>query len=328
MGAAALAPSGDRPAWWLPQGKRAAVCFSIDDVHPGRSTDAYEAGGDLGAGALGHVEWLLERHPQLRVTLFVTADWRELSPFPTRRLTARVPILRNRVHLSRVLPKGTMRLDRHPEFTSFLQWLPRTEIGLHGLHHLHPGPRLTVEFHDRTAAECADLLGQAQAIFSAASLPPPEGMTPPSWELSTDLAEGMVERGLSYVASARDIVTDIGTSSVTAMSGLCGVALIHPELIQRDRLVHVPTNFQATSSVDRALNIIECGGLLSIKAHIIKNCFGHVALDGLDELYRNYLDVLFGELARQFGDSIWWATMGEIAAQAYEIRETRAVVGR
>ncbi len=28
---------GEAPAAWLPAGKRAAVCFSIDDVHPGTS---------------------------------------------------------------------------------------------------------------------------------------------------------------------------------------------------------------------------------------------------------------------------------------------------
>src|SRR5262249_24369191 len=63
---------------WLPPGKRDAVCFTIDDVHPGRSTDHYDAGGDLGKGALGLIAELLERHPQLHVTLFTTADWREI----------------------------------------------------------------------------------------------------------------------------------------------------------------------------------------------------------------------------------------------------------
>jgi hypothetical protein len=62
---------------WLPDGKRAAVCFSIDDIHPGRSADDYDGGGDLDAGALGHVRRLLERHPRLWVTLFTTPDWRE-----------------------------------------------------------------------------------------------------------------------------------------------------------------------------------------------------------------------------------------------------------
>src|SRR4051794_845169 len=107
-------------SWWreelLPPGRRAAICFSIDDIHPGKSTDAYEAGGDLGKGALGHVEWLLSRHPKAKVTLFATPDWRQVSPHITRPLLAKVPYFRDRVYLSRVLPRGTMRLTRHPEF--------------------------------------------------------------------------------------------------------------------------------------------------------------------------------------------------------------------
>src|SRR5205085_9128068 len=59
---------------WLPAGKRAAVCFSVDDVHPATSRDEFDAGGDLGRGALGRLERLLERNPSVRVTLFVTPD--------------------------------------------------------------------------------------------------------------------------------------------------------------------------------------------------------------------------------------------------------------
>jgi hypothetical protein len=51
-------------------GEQAALCFSIDNVHSGRLSDFYEAGGDLDKGALGHVQW----HPQLRATLFASAD--------------------------------------------------------------------------------------------------------------------------------------------------------------------------------------------------------------------------------------------------------------
>src|SRR3989442_6339508 len=95
---------------FAPPGKCGAVVFTIDDVHPGRSTDAYEAGGDLDKGALGHVQGLLARHPQLRITLFVTADWREISPAPTRKVLAKVPWLRDRLMLARTRPAGTMRI--------------------------------------------------------------------------------------------------------------------------------------------------------------------------------------------------------------------------
>src|SRR5206468_3686930 len=120
---------------WLPRGKRAAVCFSIDDVHPGKKTDYYEAGGDLDRGQLGHLSWLLERHPQLRATLFTTADWREISPVPTRKLLAQIPYLRDYFYLAKILRAGAMRLSRHTEFVQYLKQLPRVEIALHGLNH-------------------------------------------------------------------------------------------------------------------------------------------------------------------------------------------------
>ena len=306
---------------WLPGGKRAAVCFSVDDVHPAKSSDAYEAGGDLERGALRHVLRLIEKHPQLRVTLFTSADWREISPLPTRKLLARLPVLRHRFFLAEVLPKGTMRLDRHPEFVQFLKRIPRAEIGLHGLHHVHRGSRLPVEFQQQDAAECQKLLREALQIFDAANLPHAGGMQPPGWDLTNALAAAMVALALRFVASARDIITPIAFNALTNQSGLRGVSLIYPELICDGRLLHFTSNFQATSDYDRARQIIEHGGLLAIKAHIVKNAMGHVALDGLDEPYRNYLDFIFAKLSDDFGDSLWWTTMGEISARVFQSDE-------
>lgn len=298
---------------WLPDQYDAAVTFSIDDVHPGRSSDAYEAGGDLGDGALGHVAWLLDRHPRLRVTLFTTPDWRELGAFPTRRLLARIPYLRDRVMLAPTLRPGTMRLDRHPEFVAYLRDLPRTEIGLHGLHHINRGPRIPIEFQGRKQDECTLMLRQALEIFAAAGLPTPLGMSPPGWEVDEHLAAAMTAVDLMYVASARDLITPVASDAMTAMSGLRGVPLIHPALSFDGRIVHVPSNFSATNSLDRALQLVEAGGLVSIKAHIIKMAFGHVMLDGIDALYRNYLDVVLSALEHRHGDRLWFATMGEVA---------------
>ena len=301
---------------WLPDQYDAAVAFSIDDIHPGRSSDAYEAGGDLGEGALGHVAWLLERHPRLRVTLFTTPDWRELSAFPTRRLAARIPHLRDRVMLTATLPPGTMRLDRHPDFVAYLRELPRTEVGLHGLHHVNRGVRIPVEFQGRGRAECTEMLRRGLEIFEAAGLARPRGMSPPGWEVHEDLALAMAALGLEYVASARDLITPVADDATTAMSGLRGVPLFHPTLVFGDRLVHVPSNFSATNPLDRALELVEAGGLLSIKAHIIKLAFGHVMLDGVDALYRNYLDVVLSQLEDRLGDRVWFATFAEVAERA------------
>lgn len=307
-------------AEWLPAGKRAAVCFSVDDVHPGTSNDAYEAGGDLEQGQLGHVAWLLKRHRELRVTLFVTADWRQISPFPTRRLLARIPALRDRFYLSPTLPAGTMKLARHREFVSYLNNLERVEVGLHGLHHVRRGPESPAEFRKCGFEECRSLIERMLAAFAEADLKYVRGLNPPAWDLSNDLARAAIACGLEFVASARDVHTVISPDAMTNMSGLKGVSLIYPALICDERLIHFTSNFQATSEIDRAFEIIGHGGLLAVKAHIIKNANGHIALDGLDLLYRNYLDVLFAKLRDEYGDSLWWTSMGEISRRCLQNR--------
>ncbi len=298
---------------WLPPGKRAAVCFTIDDVHPGRSRDHYDGGGDLGKGALGLVAELLDRHPQLHVTLFTTADWREISPMPSRVLS-RIPVLRDRMYLSRVLPAGSRRVDRHPEFVAYLKSLPRVEVGLHGLHHIHPGAQLHVEFQDEPIDEHRRRLRRMLDIFDASGLHYVRGMCPPGWNAPPELVRAMTELGFDFVASARDIKSPIRADAVTAMSGLRGASLIHPTRLPGG-MIHVATNFQATSRWERAQQIVELGGLVAVKGHIIKDALGFVALDGIDPVYCNLLDMLFGRLVRDYGDGLWWTTPGEIAAR-------------
>ncbi len=314
---------------WLPEGKRAAVCFSIDDVHPGMESNGRTAGAAANHDSLGHLRWLLERHTQLRATLFTTADWREISPLPTRRLLARIPYLRERFFLTELLPIGTLRLSNHSEFVQFLKQLPRVEIGLHGLHHVQRGPRIPVEFQKLSTAQCKRMLQEMMAIFDETGLEYTRGMNPPGWELTESLARAMIEVGIKSVSSARDIRTPISRAATTNMSGLKGVSLIYPERICADQLLHLTSNFQATSTIDRALEIIENGGLLSIKAHAIKTIPGYTALDGLDELYRNYLDLIFTRLEEIYGDSLWWTSMEELTDRCMigKINQTVAQAG-
>jgi hypothetical protein len=306
---------------WLPSGKRAAVCFTIDDIHPGRARDGYDGGGDLGAGALGLVHRLLERHPSFKVTLFTTPDWRETTPKPTSPLRF-VPWVRDRVYLAPMHPPGTMRLSRHPDFVRYLKGLPRTEIALHGLHHVHPGPTVLVEFQQQSAETCTAILRESMRLFEEAGLPYVKGMTPPGWNAPPGLIEAMAHLGFDFLASARDIKTPVSAGATCNMSGLKGVSMVRPEWIAGGRLLHVPANFQATSPIERAVELIECGGLVSIKAHIVKSAHGHVALDGVDALYMNYLDVLLSRLEDRYGDTLWWTTMGELAKESANRRTT------
>jgi hypothetical protein len=298
---------------WLPPGKKAAVCFSIDDIHPGRAVDGYDGGGDMRDGALGLVEGLLNAHPKLHVTLFTTPDWRETTPHPTRRLLARIPIVRDRFYLSEIRPRGAMQLDKHPAFVAYLKSLPRAEVALHGLHHIHKGPTLVVEFQEQSVERCRAILRASMAIFERAGLPFARGMAPPGWNAPNNLLEAMADVGLRFIASARDVRTPIARGAKANMSGTKGVSLLEPELVANGRLVHITSNFQATSPKERAFQIVEAGGILCIKGHIIKNAMGHIALDGIDSLYCNYLDVLFESLENQFGESLWWTSMSQLS---------------
>jgi Uncharacterized protein conserved in bacteria (DUF2334) len=287
---------------WLPETKRAAVCLSVDDVHP----------APVAREALGHVQWLQERHPQLRVTLFTTPDWRTLDPYPTRSLLTRIPILRDRLFTVRRHPRGTFRLDRHEAFCAFLREWPGAEVAMHGLHHVRSGVRPVLEFEGRSRAACRATIEAAKRIFEEARLPIAPGMGPPGWHATPELLDAMRDCGLTFVASARDLETPITPDAVANGSGLHGVSLVRPERLS-EGLVHFPTNFQATSPIKRATAILDCGGLLSIKAHLLAESGSYRALDGLTSEYRDVLDRLLCMVEDRFGDDLWWTSMGEMA---------------
>lgn len=301
---------------WLPDGKIGAVCFSIDDVHPGTSQDPYEAGGDLTFGALGRMVELQRLHPQLKLTLCVTPDWRLKSLVPDTLVLRRIPWLKTRVHWTRRHPAGHFRLDRHPQLVRYLNTLERSEVVLHGLTHSHPGPHFAVEFQDQSVRQCIRTVERGMEIFGAAGVRFVRGYVPPAWNAPAALIAALGRLGFEFLCSARDLQTDVTREAVTAMSGLTGVSLLYPQLVGDHRLVHLSCNFQATSPLDRALAILHLGGVLHIKAHIFKSGGGHVMLDGLDDTYCGYLDRVFAEINKHFGDRIWWPHLSEVAGRA------------
>ena len=96
------------------------------------------------------------------------------------------------------------------------------------------------------------------------------------------------------------------------MSGVKGVSLLYPEKLANN-LVHFPSNMQANNPIDRVFEIIENEGLVSIKGHMIKRVLNYVAVDGIDELYVNYIDAILTAVEARYGEAIWWTTMGEMA---------------
>lgn len=298
---------------WKPADKKAAVCFSIDDIHPGTSKDLYEAGGDMENGALGDVEWLLKRHPELSVSLFTTADWRETHPFPTKKLLAKIPNLRDKFYLAPILPKGTMDLRHHPEFIAYLNANPQFEIAYHGLYHVHKGLKIPVEFQNQTQAEFSKIITEMMLIYNEAKVSHVKGICPPGWNAPPELMSVLVEKNFDFINSSRDVFTPISEEATCNMSGLKGTSLLYPCLVANNKLIHFPVNFQANSTIERAIAILENGGLLSIKAHIIKQMHTYVAIDGVNQLYMNYIDVLLREIKSRYGDSVWITSMGKMS---------------
>jgi hypothetical protein len=301
---------------WLPSGKTAAVCLSVDDIHPGTSSDLYEAGGDLKLGALGRLALLQRRHQKLKTTLCVTPDWRLKSLVPDTRFVRYIPWLRQWVYWVRLHPPGRFRLDHHPQLVECLKGLERCEVILHGLTHAHRGPRFAVEFQDERVDQCIAALRRGLQIFEAAKIGFVRGFQPPAWNAPEALLLALDYLGFEFLCSARDVNTAVTRRAMTAMSGLTGVSLVYPQCIGDRGMVHISCNFQATSPIERAIAILDLGGVLHVKAHIFKAGGGHVMQDGLDELYCNYLDLLFLELDRRFGERLWWAHLSEVAARA------------
>lgn len=298
---------------WKPADKTCAVCFTIDDVHPTLGEDG-RAIGEVARQALENLEWLGLRHPYLRATLFVTPDWRSTSPLPRR---AALPLLGDLVdrlrYRSPVLPAGTLRLDRHPSFVAYLRSLPRVEFGLHGLHHVRRGQHPTVEFRGRSRTACRRLIERSRTLMHLAGLPTVSGLTPPGWEASRPLLEAMADLDMRFIASARDLETPVTYGAQATGSGLRGLSLLFPQQLSFGTLRHFTTNYQATSTFARAEAVLEAGGLLAIKAHLLNRVGSYVALDGLDKSYASHLDSLFGRIADRYGSNLWWTTMGEMS---------------
>ncbi len=257
--------------------------------------------------------WLLSRHPKLMVTLFTTADWRETHAFPTRKLLAKIPKVRDQFYLAKRLKKGTMSLENHPDFVVFLNGMKQTELAYHGLYHIHKGLKIPVEFQNQTREEFEKIITEMERIFDASKINYVKGICPPGWNAPEALLDTLVAHHFDYVASSRDVLTAVSKEAKCNMSGIKGVPLLYPTLLKENKIVHIPSNFQVNSTLDRAEEIIANEGLISIKAHIIKQVGSYTALDGVDDLYMNYLDVLLTLLEQKHGEDLWWTSMGEIA---------------
>jgi len=105
---------------WLPQAT-GRVCFTIDDVHPGNLPMLRAGGTWTAAHSASGVA--ARRHPQLRTTLSSPPTGGR-SAWPSPPFLAKLPYIAIAYFSVASWPEGTMRLDRHPEFVTYLKSLP------------------------------------------------------------------------------------------------------------------------------------------------------------------------------------------------------------
>jgi hypothetical protein len=299
---------------FYPDSKHAAVVVSFDDVHPDINGVVHDSGTVSNDGVLRAIASLQQKHPQLVVTLFTVPHWREKNPFPTRRWLSRLPIWNRYFYLAPVWPEQVLSLEGHPEFCRYLGSLPRVEIAVHGLYHVSKGQPVFEEFRRLSFKECLRRLERAEAIFARAELSYVKGFSPPGWEVSPALLRALQMRHYQYLASARDLKTEINAGAVSNASGMHDLPLLFPARVPGTDIIHIPANWSRTSTMERADRILDLGGVLSIKGHAVKQEYGYTAVDGLDEAYYHYLDELFCHIEQRWGESLWWTSMGDLSA--------------
>jgi peptidoglycan/xylan/chitin deacetylase (PgdA/CDA1 family) len=317
--------------YW-PHGKQAAFTITVDDIHPEGSSDqeGIDYGGDMDQGNFRFLNTLIERRPYVKITLFVIADWvarpdyvgwkvlSALDPIVSRlaRVSPRlVRSTRTMMRRQRSYEQGRFRLDlkEHGKWRDWLASKVRTgnfEVVPHGLNHYNPKhENSSMEFVGLSLEESMRRLLEMEQIFESANIPYTRGFRPPGWGATQELLESLQKLGYIFLAGCADFETDILSSSTASGAGLKGEEIVFPSK-------HAPYSFVTfcancnTSAPERAIGIIEAGGLALFQIHIAKTVFGLEAVSG------KFVDVvsrLLDLFERGYAGRIWFASLGEIA---------------
>ncbi|MFH1285259.1 MAG: DUF2334 domain-containing protein [Candidatus Micrarchaeota archaeon] len=272
-------------AW--PKNCKAALNINVDDVHPESASDIADCSGEQDEGVFRFLTLLGDEFPELKMTLFVTPEWR-YKKFAGRWRRKLDFVFGSKYEL---WDETKFRLDLHPEWCSWLREKTRKgkfEIAVHGLNHYSPRYPYSAEFQGASYEESNAKLEKAEAIFADAKLPFVRGFRTPGWGVSSGLLQALKEREYEFVScypNAREL---------SAVEGI----------------VHVPQNWDATHLVAEARNIVKSGGLLSIKAHITKKYGSDRIANGLDEVSYAKIRKLLQDV---YSWDVWFASMKEIA---------------
>lgn len=311
---------------------KAAFNINLDDIHPERNIDGIDCGGDLEKGVFKFIVNMLQVHPYVKITFFVTPNWifKEyvLAKFYQKMFRKPVskwsPILCNISGiLGKVLVKkwenGMFRLDleRHDKFATWMRdgiycgWL---EVANHGLYHFQETFPYKAEFAHLDYNECKHRLIEANKIFVKAKIPCSKGMRAPSYAYTENLCRALDGLGYVYFANSADYKTSPSENAKCSGLGLKNLSLIFPDVYRPYNFLALPANYaMGTSAPSRAFKIISSGGLVSLKGHIEDEYGGSSIASALTRDNYNKTIKLLRKINKRYGRKIWYATLENIA---------------
>jgi len=313
-----------------PEGFAAALAIGVDDIHPESSRAGFDCGGDLDAGRLGMLVEFLERY-SLKATLFVTPSHTYRPQIlGTERLHNLLRMISSRTEstvdniFSRLviktfdIHKFDITNEEHKGFVTYLKGLVERgiiEIGIHGCFHFHKFPPYSAEFKQLNERHARERIETATSKFLKAGLPFLKGFAPPGWGVNESLLKVLCEEGFKYIAGSGDFSKPMNNRYVLSKeAGLKGVPIVFPSTIM-ERLVNIPRNWTPSrNDPERALKIIDLGGLVSVHMHVEDRYYRSYLGNGIspDNIIR--LEKLIDSIENIYGKNgyVWFTAYGEI----------------
>jgi hypothetical protein len=179
--------------------------LDLDDFHPEKG-----CGLELDRGPIKYLELLWSNFPELKVTLFLTPDWRYLPQFRITKFFGKYfgisPFFRQ-------LKEPKYRVDKK-EFREWRSWIrknvkaKRLEVAIHGLYHIQPCYHYASEFQHLNYNQCLKRIKIAEKILEDAKIPFVKGFRPPGWLHNEDLLKALSKLKYKYFAAGDKLEFD------------------------------------------------------------------------------------------------------------------------
>ncbi len=266
--------------------RKAIFNLNVDDLHPEQGFSKEQDEGNF-----RYINKLREEFPKLKVTLFVTPNWKYIPP---RLYNRYVNYFRTKnkflkYFLGREWNGEPFLLDKHPDWC---RWIRRKigknfEIGVHGLTHSSGVDRS--EFNNLSIDEAKVKIMEAEKIFIRNKIPFKKIFRGPGIDVNSNLVIALSELGYK-AANTIDFWTPIGENNYSEKGWRCNI--LYPTYLSN--VLNVPANCDAKfTDLERVKEIINYNGLMSFNSHICGKYFRspiHNALS--EEVYQNLRNII------------------------------------